>query len=284
MMRYPKSVQLAGLWLCLLLLPADSMAAGNSNDLYYSVHIDTAGDINQVNQKINHLDVKEKVVFWEKRDVRGMGTYYKVYLGWFDEFKPARRFMKKLQKAGWEQRMAVHWFKQPPWETQRPAQADAGPARAKSKMPVAAQEPLANRFKDNGNGTVTDKKTGLMWIKNGWRREFFGAVTWQEAMEKCAAFKGGGHTDWRLPTVDEWKSLVDRSISYPALVEPNPFENIISHMPYWSGDEYAYGDKRPAGGAGTLDSYIVRLYSGTFNHQPKTDLAFILPVRTQASK
>ena len=121
-----------------------------------------------------------------------------------------------------------------------------------------------------------------MWIKNGWRIEFLAAVRWGEAIKKCADFRAGNHTDWRLPTVEEWRSLVDRSVSYPALVEPNPFKNIITHMPYWSRTEYAYGEKPVTGSVGARDSYTVMLYSGSFNHQRKTERAFILPVRNVA--
>lgn len=112
--------------------------------------------------------------------------------------------------------------------------------------------------------------------------EFLAAVTWQKAMDACAVFRAGGHSDWRLPTVDEWKSLVDHSVSYPAMVEPNPFANIISHMPYWSRNEYAYSGRHPSGGVGARDSYTIMLYSGRFNHQRKTERAFVLPVRTAA--
>jgi hypothetical protein len=53
-------------------------------------------------------------------------------------------------------------------------------------------------------------------------------------------------------------------------VEPNPFENIIVHMPYWSRSEM---EKYPA------HAYTVMLYRGTVNHQRKNNRAFIMPVR-----
>ncbi len=278
-----KSTWLAVMWLCLLLIPAHGGAADDDQrDLYYSVHVDTAGDIKAVNRMINHLKVTEKIVFWEKRDVKGVGTYYKVYLGWFDAFKPARRFMRKLQEAGWKKSMTVHWFKHPPWEKKDPTEVAARSVREERLPPAPPQVAMVDRFVDNGDGTVTDRKTGLMWIKNGWRIEFLAAVNWHAALKKCVGFRAGNHTDWRLPTVAEWRSLVDRSVSYPALVEPNPFENIISHMPYWSRSEYAYGEKPATGRVGTRDSYTVMLYSGSFNHQRKTERAFILPVRNVA--
>lgn len=278
--RHKKIVWLAVGWLWLVMLPCISMATESGKELYFSVHIDTAGDIDEVNLKINRITVREKIVFWEKRDVKGVGTYYKVYMGWFDEFKPARRFMRKLQEAGWKKSRTVHWFKHPPWEVQKPAEE---PVQELPLPQAPLQVAMVDRFEDNGDGTITDKKTGLMWIKNGWRIEFLAATSWYDAKKKCARFKVGGYGDWRLPTVKEWQSLVDRSVSSPALVEPNPFENIVTHMPYWSDTEYAYGDKYTKGGTGTRNSFTVMLYSGRFGQQPKSELAFILPVRGKAA-
>ena len=282
MAYHRKSTFMAVMWFCLVLFPAHIMAADDQRDLFYSVHVDTAGNIEDVNRKINHLTVNAKIVFWEKRDVKGVGTYYKVYLGWYEAFKPARRFMRKLRKAGWKKSMAVHWFKHPPWEQKDPSEVTAKSVSEDRLPPAPPQVAMVDRFVDNGDGTVTDRQTGLMWIKNGWRMEFLAAVSWDAAMKKCAGFRAGNYTDWRLPTVEEWRSLVDRSVSVPALVEPNPFENIITHMPYWSRSEYAYGEKPAAGRAGTRNSYTVMLYSGSFNHQRKSEPAFILPVRTPA--
>jgi hypothetical protein len=117
----------------------------------------------------------------------------------------------------------VHWFKHPPWEQKDPSEATAKSVRVERLPPAPPQVAMADRFVNNGDGTVTGRKTGLMWIKNGWRIEFLAAVSWDAAMKKCAGFRAGNHTDWRLPTVEEWRSLVDRSVSYPALVEPNPY-------------------------------------------------------------
>ena len=76
--------------------------------------------------------------------------------------------------------------------------------------------------------------------------------------------------DWRLPKIEEWKTVIDPGRQCPALVEPNPFENIIVHMPYWSRSEM---EKYPA------HAYTVMLYRGTVNHQRKNNRAFIMPVR-----
>ena len=63
----------------------------------------------------------------------------------------------------------------------------------------------SDRFTDLGNGTVTDTKTGLMWAAkdNGI------PINWPDALSYCQNYSGGGHTDWRMPTLAELESLYD---------------------------------------------------------------------------
>ena len=65
-----------------------------------------------------------------------------------------------------------------------------------------------NDFHDNGDGTITDRATGLMWSKadSGKGMNWQAALTW--AQQKNAE-KYLGHDDWRLPSVKELQSLVD---------------------------------------------------------------------------
>ncbi len=62
-----------------------------------------------------------------------------------------------------------------------------------------------NSFSANGDGTITDKATGLMWQEadNG------EAIGWDEALARCNAATTSGHNDWRLPNAKELQSLVD---------------------------------------------------------------------------
>jgi hypothetical protein len=41
-------------------------------------------------------------------------------------------------------------------------------------------------------------------------------ITWKEAKRYCENYRGGGYTDWRMPTQDEIAGLYDRSESYQA--------------------------------------------------------------------
>jgi hypothetical protein len=58
---------------------------------------------------------------------------------------------------------------------------------------------------DNGNGTVTDTGSGLMWQK----ATAPGTYTWQAALSYCENLSLAGHSDWRLPNRNELESLVD---------------------------------------------------------------------------
>lgn len=66
----------------------------------------------------------------------------------------------------------------------------------------------SDRFVNNGDGTVTDTKTGLMWaVKDNGE-----PINWTNARSYCQSYNGGGHKDWRMPTLAELKSLYDPEI------------------------------------------------------------------------
>lgn len=60
------------------------------------------------------------------------------------------------------------------------------------------------RYEDNGDGTVSDLVTGLMWEKR-----FARAVPWDSAADRARAATTGGHRDWRVPTIKELYSLMN---------------------------------------------------------------------------
>lgn len=66
-----------------------------------------------------------------------------------------------------------------------------------------------NDFVDNGDGTVTDRSTGLMWM----RADGGKPVTWEEALVYAESLVHAGYDDWRLPNAKELQYLVDYSRS-----------------------------------------------------------------------
>ena len=79
----------------------------------------------------------------------------------------------------------------------------------------------------NGDGTVSDESTGLMW-----QQETAGPMSWEEALRYCEGLALGGYSDWRLPTVNELQFLVDYSRYNPA-IDLNSFPGTTSSG-YWS--------------------------------------------------
>ena len=94
--------------------------------------------------------------------------------------------------------------------------------------------PTPKRFYDHDDGTVTDYNTKLMWSKNAdpcsWKK-------WSEALSYCDGLTLAGHSDWRLPSMSEFKSLIDPRRVNPALPPGNPFMNVQSTL-YWSSTTY----------------------------------------------
>jgi hypothetical protein len=68
------------------------------------------------------------------------------------------------------------------------------------------------RFVAYGNGTVKDTETGLMWAAKDNGED----INWNDAKRYCESYRGGGYTDWRMPTRNEYVGLYDRSKSYKA--------------------------------------------------------------------
>ncbi|MCX5886642.1 MAG: DUF1566 domain-containing protein [Proteobacteria bacterium] len=100
------------------------------------------------------------------------------------------------------------------------------------------------RFIDQGNGTVTDNLTGLMWAKNADLPNR--TKTWQQALDYVAGMNAGnypnfGYTDWRLPNRKELHSLTDFSQYNPAIPAGHPFTNVQAdiYWPYWSSSTRA---------------------------------------------
>ena len=86
---------------------------------------------------------------------------------------------------------------------------------------------------DNGNGTVTDSKTGLIWQQGE-----PGVKTWGNAISYCEGISLGGQNDWRLPNIKELESLTDDARYNPA-IDRTYFPGAIASY-YWSSTTYAY--------------------------------------------
>lgn len=88
------------------------------------------------------------------------------------------------------------------------------------------------RFVDHGDGTVTDRVTGLVWTKDA--RQIDVKLNWYDALGTCNALIFAGHHDWRMPNIKEMLSLIDYGAHGPALPEDHPFVNLDAGDSYWT--------------------------------------------------
>jgi hypothetical protein len=83
------------------------------------------------------------------------------------------------------------------------------------------QRGVAHAFVDNGDGTITDTRTGLMWEKqsdDGSVHDQDNLTSWAGAFDAVAALNTAsfaGHTDWRLPNLVEMQSIVNYGAVHP---------------------------------------------------------------------
>ena len=110
-----------------------------------------------------------------------------------------------------------------------------------------------NAFTDNGDVTVTDDATGLMWAQNDSGIDETGGLNWEEALalvETQNAAEYLGYGDWRLPNVKELQSIVDYTRSPAttgsAAIDPLFGATAITNEAgeadfafYWSGTTHA---------------------------------------------
>ncbi|MCP4352452.1 MAG: DUF1566 domain-containing protein [Desulfobacterales bacterium] len=112
------------------------------------------------------------------------------------------------------------------------------------KKPIRKPETVSNevvksRFKDNGDGTVTDSKTGLMWQQSG-SDKLVAYKKKQAYVDKLNKGKGfASYKDWRLPTIKELKSLLEKERQSNGLFINPIFDS--KQRWCWSSDKRAFG-------------------------------------------
>ena len=142
------------------------------------------------------------------------------------------------------------------------------------------------RFVDNGDGTITDMLTGLMWLKDG---NCFGPQTWYDSLAKITDFNAhpdsyncqdytAHYTDWRLPNINELESLLNTEQEFPSTwLNDQGFRN-VQYDWYWSSTTRAtatnsawsmsmmvgWVSSHSKGGTGVMGEYLLPVRSGQF--------------------
>lgn len=124
------------------------------------------------------------------------------------------------------------------------------------------------RFTDNGDGTITDNSSRLIWLKNAncaGKENWWDALAWarQVSSGTCGLSDGSVVGDWHLPTIYEFYTLVDYTRWNPALPPGHPFVNVQyqldAYVFYWSATEvsanYALFIDMASGGDDSIEKY-----------------------------
>ena len=181
------------------------------------------------------------------------------------------------------------------WDTAGSAIACSGTGQdGDIKAGVAWPNP---RFFDNGDQTVTDNLTGLIWTKDAnvmktrdlslyGNTTYDGAGiptttvpgnTWQQALDyvkKLNTESYLGHNDWRLPNINELASMVNNVQSNQATwLNAQGFTNVQSNN-YWSATSRVDY---------TNFAWIVEMYNGSVVNDYKTSHNYVWPVRSGQS-
>jgi len=64
---------------------------------------------------------------------------------------------------------------------------------------------------DNGDGTLTDRESGLMWTQKDSYADLNKCLTYTESLKYVDKLKTGGHIDWRIPTIKELAFIYDET-------------------------------------------------------------------------
>ncbi len=149
------------------------------------------------------------------------------------------------------------------------------------------QNGAARSFTDNGDGTVTDDTTGLMWEKlsdDGSIHDQDTSYSWDNAFaSKVATLNSGnfaGHNDWRLPNLPELYTLVNLGALHPATFSefnssctagcPSTTCSCVVEDGYWTASTRRVLNE---------NAWRVEFYDGGTHTIPKGDLLRVRAVR-----
>jgi hypothetical protein len=126
---------------------------------------------------------------------------------------------------------------------------------------------LRPSFMNNGDDTITDMNTGLMWM-NTFADIYVGSVEWdvlpyQEAIDYCNNLIFANYDDWRLPEIFELESIVDYGNGSWSFIGSGG-ENIMSLLEMWSATTCSF-NTTSAWGIGVSGFSVVYDKANTFN-------------------
>jgi hypothetical protein len=169
-------------------------------------------------------------------------------------------------------------------------------------VPAYADDCNSLRYVSNGNGTITDCRTGLIWLRDANCTDSFGGInkttgqlSWYNAMkwvanlrdtgvptDSCALSDGSSAGDWRLPTKTELMAMIEsaksKGYTAPALT------NAAGTMQWTNGNAFFYVQSlgywsSTTGAGGTGSAWGVDMWGGYVDYYGKAGYYYVWPVR-----
>lgn len=126
---------------------------------------------------------------------------------------------------------------------------------------------LITHFTDNGDGTITDQLTQLIWQKTPSAT----AMTWEQALGYAENLVLANASDWRLPNIKELQSLNDESLSNPSV--STAFFPTIGVKNYWSSTTLKPNSANPS------SAWFLHTQFGVTSYDVKANQNYVLAVR-----
>ena len=147
--------------------------------------------------------------------------------------------------------------------------ADAAVKRAKEAAGFISESAMKSDVSDRfivRDNVVFDKETKLMWMVDA--NVAGSGKNYETAENYVSSTPIAGYNDWRIPTNEEWRSLIPNNVKGINKAFPNgyPFKNIIIRGNYWASSKIT-------GVSG------INLGNGSINRLNKKNSAYIWPVR-----
>ena len=139
-----------------------------------------------------------------------------------------------------------------------------------------------NRFVDNGDGTISDRRTGLVWQRCPLGDDYDPGTgqcttvdtagarkTWQQALQAAADLNVDGSTpadqQWRLPNLKELASLINHHCHDPAAFSAS-LPAFANHTSYWTSTPFLFSVV-PYDTTVTNQAWLVNFSAGKADHK-----------------
>lgn len=132
---------------------------------------------------------------------------------------------------------------------------------------INAPATIPKHYTDNGDGTVTDNLTNLVWQKVPSNNTY----SWEQALNYAESLSFAGANDWRVPNIKELQSINDESATSPSV--NTTFFNSVGVKHFWSSTTLPNQ---------TAKAWYWDTQFGITTYDSKTNLNYLLCVRGNA--